>query len=142
MSAIQSIKGMNDILPDSVAAWQRMEGILRRVFSAYAYREIRLPIMEKTGLFARSIGEETDIVGKEMYTFEDRNGESITLRPEATASCMRAGSSTACSTTSSSGCGTWVRCFVTSGPSAGVTGSSTRPARKLWAGQGPTSMPS
>lgn len=91
MSAIQSIKGMNDILPETVAAWQRMEDILRRVFSAYAYREIRLPIMEKTGLFARSIGEETDIVGKEMYTFEDRNGESITLRPEATASCVRAG---------------------------------------------------
>jgi len=91
MSAIQSIKGMNDILPDTVAAWQRMEDTLKRVFSAYAYREIRLPIMEKTGLFARSIGEETDIVGKEMYTFEDRNGESVTLRPEATASCVRAG---------------------------------------------------
>lgn len=91
MSAIQSIKGMNDILPDSAAAWQRMEDILKRVFSAYAYREIRLPIMEKTGLFARSIGEETDIVGKEMYTFEDRNEESVTLRPEATASCVRAG---------------------------------------------------
>jgi histidyl-tRNA synthetase len=91
MSVIQSIKGMNDILPDTVAAWQRMEEILKRVFAAYAYREIRLPIMEKTGLFARSIGEDTDIVGKEMYTFEDRNGESVTLRPEATASCMRAG---------------------------------------------------
>lgn len=91
MSAIQSIKGMNDILPGSTAAWQRMEDILKRVFAAYAYREIRLPIMEKTGLFARSIGEETDIVGKEMYTFEDRNGESVTLRPEATASCIRAG---------------------------------------------------
>lgn len=91
MAAIQSIKGMNDILPDSVAAWQRMEEILKRVFSMYAYQEIRLPIMEKTGLFARSIGEDTDIVGKEMYTFEDRNGESVTLRPEATASCVRAG---------------------------------------------------
>lgn len=91
MSAIQSIKGMNDILPDSVAAWQRMEAIIARVFASYAYREIRLPIMEKTGLFARSIGQETDIVGKEMYTFEDRNGESVTLRPEATASCVRAG---------------------------------------------------
>jgi len=91
MAAIQSIKGMNDILPESVAAWQRMEDILKRVFSIYAYREIRLPIMEKTGLFARSIGEDTDIVGKEMYTFEDRNGESVTLRPEATASCVRAG---------------------------------------------------
>jgi histidyl-tRNA synthetase len=82
---------MNDILPDAAPAWRRMEDILKRVFSAYAYREIRLPIMEKTGLFARSIGEDTDIVGKEMYTFEDRNGESITLRPEATASCVRAG---------------------------------------------------
>lgn len=91
MSAIQSIKGMNDMLPDDAAAWQRMEEILKNVFASYAYREIRLPIMEKTGLFARSIGEETDIVGKEMYTFEDRNGDSITLRPEATASCVRAG---------------------------------------------------
>lgn len=91
MSAIQSIKGMNDILPDAAAAWQHMEDVLKRVFAAYAYREIRLPVMEKTGLFARSIGEETDIVGKEMYTFEDRNGESVTLRPEATASCVRAG---------------------------------------------------
>jgi histidyl-tRNA synthetase len=90
-SAIQSIKGMNDILPDAALAWRRMEDILKRVFAAYAYREIRLPIMEKTGLFARSIGQETDIVGKEMYTFEDRNGESVTLRPEATASCVRAG---------------------------------------------------
>ncbi|MBS1270266.1 MAG: Histidine--tRNA ligase [Gammaproteobacteria bacterium] len=91
MSPIQSIKGMNDILPDTVTAWQRMEDILKQVFSAYAYHEIRLPIMEKTDLFARSIGEDTDIVGKEMYTFEDRNGESVTLRPEATASCIRAG---------------------------------------------------
>ncbi|MDZ7841482.1 MAG: histidine--tRNA ligase [Gammaproteobacteria bacterium] len=91
MSAIQSIKGMNDILPDAAAAWQRMENIIARVFASYAYREIRLPIMERTGLFSRSIGQETDIVGKEMYTFEDRNGESVTLRPEATASCVRAG---------------------------------------------------
>lgn len=91
MSAIQSIKGMNDILPETVVAWQRMEAVLRQVFAAYGYGEIRLPIMEKTGLFARSIGEDTDIVGKEMYTFEDRNGESVTLRPEATASCVRAG---------------------------------------------------
>jgi len=91
VKTIQSIKGMNDILPDAAASWQRMEEILRSVFSSYTYREIRLPIMEKTGLFARSIGEETDIVGKEMYTFEDRNGESVTLRPEATASCVRAG---------------------------------------------------
>jgi histidyl-tRNA synthetase len=91
MSVIQSIKGMNDILPDTVAVWQRLEDILKKVFAAYAYREIRLPIMEKTALFARSIGEDTDIVGKEMYTFEDRNGESVTLRPEATASCVRAG---------------------------------------------------
>jgi len=91
MAAIQSIKGMNDILPGEAAAWQRMEAIVERVFGVYGYREIRLPIMEKTGLFARSIGEDTDIVGKEMYTFEDRNGESVTLRPEATASCIRAG---------------------------------------------------
>lgn len=91
MGKLQSIKGMNDILPSETQAWQKLEKALREVFYAYAYQEIRLPLLEKTSLFARSIGEDTDVVGKEMYTFEDRNGESVTLRPEGTASCMRAG---------------------------------------------------
>jgi histidyl-tRNA synthetase len=82
---------MNDLLPDAVARWQRIEAAARSVFAAYGYREIRLPLVERTELFARSIGNLTDIVEKEMYTFEDRNGESLTLRPEGTAGCVRAG---------------------------------------------------
>ena len=81
---------MHDALPNDTPAWQRLEGILRDLMAAYAYREIRMPAVESTALFKRSIGEVTDIVEKEMYTFEDRNGESLTLRPEGTASCVRA----------------------------------------------------
>src|SRR5210317_2092674 len=87
---IQAVRGMNDILPGESAAWQFLEDTLRRVISSYGYREIRLPLLEKTELFRRSIGEVTDIVEKEMYTFDDRNGDSLTLRPEGTASCVRA----------------------------------------------------
>ncbi|MFA7096476.1 MAG: histidine--tRNA ligase [Gammaproteobacteria bacterium] len=88
---IQAIRGMNDILPDQTPYWQRLEDTVRAVLSAYGYQEIRLPLLEKTELFRRSIGEVTDIVEKEMYTFEDRNGDSLTLRPEGTAGCVRAG---------------------------------------------------
>lgn len=88
---IQSVRGMHDLLPDDTSAWQRLETVLRRLMHAYGYREIRLPIVEKTELFARSIGDVTDIVEKEMYTFEDRNGDSLSLRPEGTAGCVRAG---------------------------------------------------
>lgn len=88
---IQSIRGMHDILPESGAAWTWLEETIRRVVEGYGYRQIRLPIVEKTELFARSIGEVTDIVEKEMYTFEDRNGDSLTLRPEGTAGCVRSG---------------------------------------------------
>ena len=89
--AIQSIRGMNDQLPDACDRWQTVEQTIREVTWLYGYREIRTPIMEKTELFSRSIGEQTDIVEKEMYTFTDRNQDSLTLRPEATASCVRAG---------------------------------------------------
>ncbi len=82
---------MNDILPDASGTWRYLESVVRDIVSAYGYREIRLPLLEQTELFARSIGEVTDIVEKEMYTFLDRNGESVTLRPEATASVVRAG---------------------------------------------------
>lgn len=82
---------MNDILPEQSSAWQYVEGILRQVAAAYTYQEIRMPVLESTDLFKRSIGEVTDIVEKEMYTFDDRNGDSLTLRPEGTASCVRAG---------------------------------------------------
>ena len=87
---IQAVRGMNDILPADSAAWQHLEDTLRDVVHAYGYQEIRLPLLEKTELFKRSIGEVTDIVEKEMYTFDDRNGDSLTLRPEGTAGCVRA----------------------------------------------------
>lgn len=90
-SRIQSIRGMHDILPEHTPHWQYLESVIRTLLTAYGYSEIRMPIVEKTELFSRSIGEVTDIVEKEMYTFEDRNGDSLTLRPEGTASCVRAG---------------------------------------------------
>ena len=89
--AIQAIRGMNDCLPSETNIWQMVESVLRHVASNYGFSEIRMPIVESTALFKRSIGEVTDIVEKEMYTFEDRNGDSLTLRPEGTASCVRAG---------------------------------------------------
>ena len=87
---IQAIRGMNDILPTVTPRWQFIEDVFRRLMQAYGYGEIRLPLVEKTELFKRSIGEVTDIVEKEMYTFADRNGDSLTLRPEGTAGCVRA----------------------------------------------------
>jgi len=86
---IKAVKGMRDILPPSSTAWNQVEAISRELFRTYNYQEIRTPILEETALFARGVGEETDIVSKEMYTFDDRDGSSLTLRPEATASVMR-----------------------------------------------------
>ncbi|HET7922589.1 MAG TPA: histidine--tRNA ligase [Gammaproteobacteria bacterium] len=88
---IQPVRGMNDILPDATPRWQQVEDTAREILAAYGYREMRIPVMERTELFARAIGEVTDIVEKEMYSFEDRNGDSLTLRPEATAGMVRAG---------------------------------------------------
>ena len=88
---IRQIRGMNDVLPDAGALWSAAESAAQSVFDAYGYRRIRIPVMERTELFSRSIGETTDIVQKEMYTFTDRSGTSVTLRPEATASVVRAG---------------------------------------------------
>jgi len=87
---IRSIRGMNDILPEVTPYWQAVESALKKVLTSYGYQEIRFPIVEKTELFCRSIGEVTDIVEKEMYTFADRNGDNLTLRPEGTAGCVRA----------------------------------------------------
>jgi histidyl-tRNA synthetase len=87
---IQAIRGMNDILPEKTAFWRLVEQKLSDILIGYGYQEIRLPLLEKTALFQRVIGEVTDIVEKEMYTFEDRNGESLSLRPEGTAGCVRA----------------------------------------------------
>src|SRR5690606_9721809 len=90
MKKIQSIRGMNDLLPDQSPVWQYLEDRVRSLFERYGLAEIRFPILESTDLFKRSIGEVTDIVEKEMYSFEDRNGDSMTLRPEGTAGCVRA----------------------------------------------------
>lgn len=87
---LQAIRGMHDVLPGEIRRWQRVERELRRIMETFGYEEIRLPLVERTELFKRSIGEVTDIVEKEMYTFEDRNGDSLTLRPEGTAGCVRA----------------------------------------------------
>ncbi len=88
---IQAIRGMNDCLPTQSPLWQKLENAVKNVISAYGYNEMRMPIVEMTHLFSRAIGEVTDVVEKEMYTFEDRNGDSLTLRPEGTAGCVRAG---------------------------------------------------
>ncbi|EED27327.1 histidinol dehydrogenase [Vibrio variabilis] len=86
---IQAIRGMNDCLPTQSPLWQKLENTVKNVISAYGYNEVRMPIVEMTHLFSRAIGEVTDVVEKEMYTFEDRNGDSLTLRPEGTAGCVR-----------------------------------------------------
>lgn len=88
---IQSIRGMHDVLPDQSPLWHFFEDTIKELLKGYSYREIRMPVVESTDLFCRSIGEVTDIVEKEMYTFADRNGDSLTLRPEGTASCVRSG---------------------------------------------------
>jgi histidyl-tRNA synthetase len=87
---IQPVRGMNDVLPVDAPLWERVEGAAAELFAAYGYQRIRLPVLERTELFSRSIGELTDIVSKEMYTFDDRDGERVTLRPEATAGVVRA----------------------------------------------------
>ncbi|WP_299686636.1 histidine--tRNA ligase [uncultured Vibrio sp.] len=86
---IQAIRGMNDCLPTQSPLWQKVENAVKNVVSVYGYNEVRMPIVEETNLFSRAVGEETDVVSKEMYTFDDRNGDSLTLRPEGTAGCVR-----------------------------------------------------
>lgn len=90
-NSLQAVKGMHDLLPDDLEKWQHVESSIRGLMRLYGYSEIRTPLVENTGLFSRAIGEVTDIVEKEMYTFQDRNGDSLSLRPEGTASCVRAG---------------------------------------------------
>jgi histidyl-tRNA synthetase len=86
----KAVRGFKDILPDQMGAWKKLEEEAKRVFGLYGYRELRIPVLESTELFARGIGEETDIVSKEMYTFQDRKGNHVAMRPEATASILRA----------------------------------------------------
>lgn len=87
---VQAIRGMNDLLPEDTFVWQQVENVLRSTVNSYGFSEIRMPIVESTHLFSRAIGEVTDVVEKEMYTFEDRSGDSLSLRPEGTAGCVRA----------------------------------------------------
>ena len=89
-AGLAAVRGMNDVLPAEIGAWQHLERITRELFAAYGYEELRVPMVEQTTLFKRSIGEFTDIVEKEMYTFTDRSGDSLTLRPEGTAGIVRA----------------------------------------------------
>jgi len=91
MQPINAVKGMNDLLPERAPLWRYLETVFAEVVDSYGYKGIRTPIVEKTDLFARAIGGDTDIVGKEMYTFEDKGGDNLTLRPEGTAPCVRAG---------------------------------------------------
>lgn len=88
--SIQAIRGMNDLLPEDTSVWQQVEKVLRDTTASFGYSEVRMPIVEQTNLFCRAIGEVTDVVEKEMYTFEDRSGDSLSLRPEGTAGCVRA----------------------------------------------------
>ena len=90
MAKLQAIRGMNDILPEQSLSWQYLEQKFRDVVKRFGYQEIRFPVLEQTQLFKRSIGEVTDIVEKEMYSFDDRNGDNLSLRPEGTAGCVRA----------------------------------------------------
>jgi len=90
MAKLQAIRGMSDTLPDQSLSWQYLESVFQRIVKRFGYREIRFPIIERTELFKRSIGEVTDIVEKEMYSFDDRNGDNVSLRPEGTAGCVRA----------------------------------------------------
>ena len=89
-SPIRSIRGMNDILPQDMHYWQSLEDTAVQVFAAYGFEQIRLPMLEKTEVFTRGIGSATDVVSKEMYSFNDRNDESLSLRPEGTAGVVRA----------------------------------------------------
>ncbi|WGS66292.1 histidine--tRNA ligase [Enterobacteriaceae bacterium ET-AT1-13] len=88
---LKSIRGMNDFLPIDTYLWQKIENSIKKIINSYGYSEIRLPIIEKTNLFKYAIGKETDVIKKEMFNFNDRNNENITLRPEATVSCVRSG---------------------------------------------------
>jgi histidyl-tRNA synthetase (EC 6.1.1.21) len=138
---IQAIRGMNDYLPGETAIWQRIEGTLKQVLGSYGYSEIRLPIVEQTPLFKRAIGEVTDVVEKEMYTFEDRNGDSLTLRPEGTAGCVRAGIEHGLLYNQSSACGISARCSATNVRKKAATVSSTSLAWKCLVCKDQISMP-
>ena len=125
---------MNDILPEVSLTWQFLEAVVRDIVQSYGYSEIRLPLLEQTELFKRSIGEVTDIVEKEMYTFEDRGGESLTLRPEATAGMVRAGISNGLLHNQRQ------KLWTAESRSAAAIGNSISSMWKRWDTRAPTSM--
>ncbi len=141
--SLQAIRGMNDILPEQTPLWRYFEGTVASLLDGYGYRQIRMPIVEFTELFKRSIGEVTDIVEKEMYTFDDRNGDSLTLRQKALRRAYVRCLSMACpAAVKRRSFGTSVRCFVTSVRRKAVIASSTRLVWKYSISTARTSMPS
>ena len=137
-----AVKGMNDILPPESARWEWLEAKVRTLMARYAYRNIRTPIVEPTPLFVRGLGEVTDIVEKEMYSFEDRlNGEHLTLRPRQRLELFGRWLNIPCCTRVVSGFTTWVLCSGMNVHSAGVIGSFTRLVLRLLAFQGRKWMP-
>lgn len=142
MAKIQAIRGMNDILPEQTPVWQFVEGKVRKVLAQYGYQEIRMPIVEQTDLFKRSIGEVTDIVEKEMYTFDDRNGDSLTLRPEGTAGCVRAAEEQGFCSTRRADSGTPAPCSGTNVRRRGAIVNFTRLVSSVSAWPGRISTPS
>lgn len=142
MAKIQAIRGMNDILPEQTPVWQFVEGKVRKVLAQYGYQEIRMPIVEQTDLFKRSIGEVTDIVEKEMYTFDDRNGDSLTLRPEARPVVYEQQKNTGFCLTRRVGSGTPAPCSGTNVRRKGATVNFTRSVWSVSAWPDPISTPS
>jgi histidyl-tRNA synthetase len=142
-NGLQAVRGMNDVLPDEAPLWERFEDTARSVFAQYGYRNIRVPIVEPTALFVRGIGEFTDVVETEMYTFEDKlNGESLTLRPEATAGIVRSTIQHHLTYDRPQRVWTSGPMFRHERPQGAATGNSTRSTPKRWASRGRTSTPS
>ena len=138
---IEPLRGVHDVLPAQAPAWQHLERIAREVFAGYGYEEFRVPIIEQTQLFKRSIGDFTDIVEKEMFSFVDQGEDHITLRPEATAGIVRAMISNGLLRENRLRCGAWVRCSGASGRKPGAIASSTRSTPRRSVSPVRTSMP-
>ncbi|EWS55234.1 Histidine--tRNA ligase [Methylibium sp. T29] len=142
-SPLRAVKGMNDLLPPESARWEWFEDAVRRVMQRYGYAAIRTPIVEPTALFVRGLGEVTDIVEKEMYSFTDSmNGDQLTLRPEGTAGVVRAVTEHSLLYEGGKRLYYLARCSATSARRRAATASSIRPAPRRWAFMARTSMPS
>ena len=138
---LQAIRGMNDLLAGELPYWQRVEAAARELFADYGYREMRVPLVEHAELFKRSIGEHTDIVEKEMYSFDDRGGDRLSLRPEATAGLVRAAIEHGLLHNQKQRLWTAGPMFRHERPQPAATGSFTRSTARHSATRGPTSTP-